>query len=434
MIPRYQTREMSALWDDAERLRRWTLVEVAACEGFHGRGEIPDVEMSAIRCANVPAPERVREIERTTNHDVVAFVRAFSENVGAPASRHLHRGLTSSDVVDTALATTLRDALEVLIESTLRLRRVVGHRAREHAHTVCVGRTHGVHAEPTTFGCKLAGWHCELSRAVERLRVVRRDISYGKMSGAVGTFSQTDPEFERAVLSRLGLEPEPVATQVVPRDRHASVVGALALLTASLERFATEIRSLQRTEIREVEEPFAEGQTGSSAMPHKRNPVVCERVCGIARLLRGWLVAAMEDVALWHERDISHSSVERVILPDAFQATHYALLRFCEVVEGMRVFPEAMRANLDRTRGLVFSQGVLGMLLGKGIGRQEAYEAVQRAAAAVWEGRAGDFREALLVDPALREREDAADFDAALDPAAYLRHVDALLARAGLED
>mgnify|MGYP006271026489 CR=1 FL=1 len=436
MIERYQTEAMAGIWNDDARFARWTRVEVAACAAFHARGEIPDAEMATIRAhAHHQSAARVREIEATTHHDVVAFVRALSESVGEPASRHLHRGLTSSDVIDTALAIALRDALDVLLAALDEARDAVAKRAIEHKYTACIGRTHGIHAEPTTFGLRLAGWYTELGRNKERLGRARESISYGKLSGAVGSFSQTDPDFEQRVLESLGLQAEPVATQVIPRDRHADVMNTLALLGAAIERFATEIRSLQRTDIREVEEPFRSGQTGSSAMPHKRNPILSERLTGMARLLRGGMVAACENVALWHDRDISHSSVERVSFPDAFHLCHYMLRTLKRLVEGLRIYPERMRTNIDATGGLVFSQSVLGALLQADWDRQAAYAVVQRAAMQIWEGQAASFRETLLATPELANADAGlqARIAQAFDLNNYFRNINTLFARAGLE-
>ncbi|MBI5508721.1 MAG: adenylosuccinate lyase [Deltaproteobacteria bacterium] len=433
MIPRYRTAKMEAIWSEDATFRRWTAVEIAACEAWHARGEIPDAEMSVIRTrASHQSAARVAELEAVTHHDVVAFVRAVGEAVGEPARRHLHRGLTSSDVVDSALALGMKASLEVVLDGVGALQAAVGHRAREFKNTLCVGRTHGVHAEPTTFGLRLAGFFTELQRNRERLTAATQQIAFGKLSGAVGTFSQTDPAFEAFVLGKLGLACEPVATQVVPRDRHAAVMCALAILGASLERFATDLRSLQRTEIREVEEPFAEGQTGSSAMPHKRNPISGERVVGLARLLRGYALSALEDVSLWHERDISHSSVERVIVPDAFHVADYMLAILLATVAKLRVYPERMLENLQLSRGLVSSQTVLHALLAKGLDRQRAYGAVQRAAMAVWERRQQDFRAALGAEAEVTATLTPAELEAALAFEPHLRHVDALFSRAGL--
>jgi adenylosuccinate lyase len=433
MISRYETEKMRAIWEPDATFARWTRVEVAACEVWHRRGAISAEDMTAIReRAHHQSAARVRELEKTTNHDVVAFVRAVAESIGE-AGRHVHRGLTSSDVVDTALALAMTDSLDVVIEALETAREVVRRRAIEHKDLVCVGRTHGIHAEPTTFGLRLAGWFTEMTRDLARLRAAREEIAVGKLSGAVGTFSQTDPAFEAQVLEQLGLRAEPVATQVVPRDRHASVFSALALLGATLERFAVEIRHLQRTDVREVEEPFTKGQTGSSAMPHKRNPITCERLTGMARLLRGYMVAAFEDVALWHDRDISHSSVERVAAPDAFHLVHYMLLKFTGLMEGLRVYPAAMAENLNKTRGLVFSQNVLGALLAHGLDRTTAYHAVQSAAMQVWEGEAADFRSALWADTRICGALTEAELGAAFDLTAYTQHISALFKRAGIE-
>jgi adenylosuccinate lyase len=435
MIGRYQTDAMRNIWNEEATFERWTRVEVAASEAFFARGEVPADEMQTIRDkAHHQSAERVREIEKTTNHDVVAFVRAVGEVVGEPAARHLHRGLTSSDVVDTALAMAVRDSLTVVIDATITLRSAVAKRAIEHKFTPCVGRTHGIHAEPTTFGLRLAGWYTELTRNIERLTQARADIRFGKLSGAVGTFSQTDPQFESFVLNLLDLDAEPIATQVVPRDRHASVMCAIAVLGASIERFATEIRALQRTDIRELEEPFTAGQTGSSAMPHKRNPITSERLTGMARLLRGYAVSALEDVALWHDRDISHSSVERVIFPDAFHLAHYMLQKLTHLVAHMRVYPQNMLDNLHKTQGLVFSQNVLGALLSKGHDRTLAYKAVQRCAMQVWEGEAKDFKSALKSDTWVQDALSAKELDQAFDLAGYSKHIDALFVRAGIQE
>ncbi len=432
MIGRYQSKVIAAIWDEDAVFSRWTRIEVAACEAFHARGEIPAAEMEAIRRAHHQSAARVRELEQVTDHDVVAFVRALSETVGEPASRHLHRGLTSSDVVDTGLALALKESLAAVVAAVSELEREVGKLALAHKHTFCAGRTHGVHAEPTTFGVKLLGYVTELRRQRARLEAAQADVSHGKLSGAVGTFSQTDPAFEAFVLERLGLTPEPVATQVVPRDRHAAAMCALALLGGGIERLATEIRHLQRTEVREAEEPFKTGQTGSSAMPHKKNPITCERLCGMARLLRGYAVAALEDQALWHERDISHSSVERIAMPDAFHLAHYMCGQAARVVRDLRVYPQNMRENLEKTRGLLFSQTVLGLMLKAGMDRQAAYAIVQAAAMQVWEGAAPSFEDALWQKPEVQRLLSREALHAAFDLAPYARHVDALFARAGL--
>ena len=435
MIERYQTDAMTAIWSEHAKFKRWTRVELAATEAFFHQGEVPEDEIEAIRTKHrAPAPARVKEIEAETNHDVVAFVRALSESIGEPACRHLHRGLTSSDVVDTANALALCESLDIIISATVALRDAVNKRAIEHKYTPCAGRTHGVHAEPTTFGLRLAGWSSELNRHIDRLRDSREHIAYAKLSGAVGTFSQTDPKFEAFVVKQLGLKPEPIATQVVPRDRHAQVLGHLALLGAGLERFATEIRSLQRTDLREAEEYFARGQTGSSAMPHKRNPITSERISGMARLLRGYMISAYENVALWHDRDISHSSVERVIFPDAFHCTHYMLERFSALISNLLVYPERMLENMNRTKGLLFSQNVLGCLLEAGMERQAAYKIVQRCAMAVWADEQSDLRTAIAAEPAVQAKLTGEDLAQAFELAPYFKHIDTLFARAEIRD
>ena len=430
MIERYQTEEMSRIWGEEAKFARWTRVEVAACDAFHNRGEIADDEIDKIRQGHHQSAARVSEHERETNHDVVAFVRAMSETVGEPACRHIHRGMTSSDVVDTALALALKESFEVVIPQAKALRDAIGNKALQYKTTPCAGRTHGVHAEPTTFGLRMAGWYTEMTRNIARLEQAADEVSYAKLSGAVGNFSQTDPEFEAFVLDKLSLRSEPVATQVVPRDRHASALSALALLGAGMERFATEIRSLQRTDLREAEEYFAKGQTGSSAMPHKRNHITCERITGMARLLRGYMLSGFENVALWHDRDISHSSVERVILPDAFHVAHYMLIKMTRVVENLLVYPERMLENMNNTKGLLFSQNVLGCLLRAGLERQHAYKSVQSAAMRVWAGEAPSFEGALLDEAVVRENVSPEELAKAFTLDAYTRHIDAIFDRA----
>ncbi len=400
MIPRYTLPEMGALWTDEAKLATWVEVEVLACEAHHELGVVPADDLAAIRSGEAPSPERVAEIEEETNHDVIAFLSAFAETIPVPEdaqhpSRWVHYGMTSSDLLDTALGATLGRATDLVLAEADGLVEVLKRRAVEHWDDVCAGRTHGVQAEPTTFGHKLAQFAFAVDRGRTRLRAAREAVAVGSISGAVGTYSNIDPFVERYVCDRLGIGVEPVATQVVARDRHAELLSALAVLGASVEQLGTEVRHLQRTEVREAEEPFREGQKGSSAMPHKRNPIMSERMCGLARLLRSAALAAMEDVALWHERDISHSSTERVILPDALIAAHYQLRIATRVVDGMRVFPDRMRENLDATGGLLASSQVLLTLIeDKGLSRDEAYETVQTAAMRTWHtGR--PFRETL---------------------------------------
>jgi adenylosuccinate lyase len=413
---------MAAVWSEEARLDTWLRVEILAAEAWARLGRITEEELRDIRRATVTI-ERVEALERVTNHDVAAFVQAAAESVGE-AGRWIHFGMTSSDLLDTALALHLRDAADLILARLEHLVGVVKARALEHRDTVCVGRTHGVIAEPTTFGHKLAVWAFELARDRDRLRRAREAISVGKVSGVVGTYSAVDPFVEEYVCRELGLAPAEAATQVVQRDRHAELLAALAVTGGTLEKMAVEIRHLARTEVREVQEPFGKGQKGSSAMPHKRNPILSERVTGLARLLRANLQAGLENMALWHERDISHSSVERVILPDSTIVLDYALHLMIGVLTGLVVLPDRMRANLDASGGLVFSQPVLLALIDRGMSRDQAYEVVQAAAAAAWDEDAS-FRRQLLEDPRmpLSEEELAPLFEPKLD------HLDAVFAR-----
>jgi adenylosuccinate lyase len=415
---------MQRIWSDESRLARWLEVELAALDGWAEVGAVPREAAEAIRQRAVPpSPERVAEIEEVTQHDVAAFVDAVAGDLGADG-RWLHYGLTSSDVLDTALALQVREAGQLILEGIERALEAVARRAEEHRDTVMVGRTHGVHAEPITFGAKLAGWAFEVERDRERVARALEGMRVGKLAGAVGTYAGGDPEVERIACERLGLVPESAATQVVPRDRHAELLSTLALCASSLERFATEIRHLARTEVGEVQEPFGRGQKGSSAMPHKRNPVVAERICGLARVVRAAALVGFENVPLWHERDISHSSAERVVLPDAFLALDYMLDRFAWLVEGLIVDAERMRSNLEGSHGLVFSQRVLTALVAGGLARDEAYRLVQRhAMRASEEGL--DFRELVGSDPEIAPRLDSSVFDLA----DAVKHVDVLFER-----
>jgi adenylosuccinate lyase len=417
---------MKRIWSDESRLARWLEVELAALEGWAEVGAVPREAMEEIRARAVPpTPERVAELEEETQHDVAAFVDTVAADLG-PVGRWLHYGLTSSDVLDTATALQMRAAGALILDGVERAVEVVVRRAEEHRETVMVGRTHGVHAEPITFGTKLAGWAFELDRNGERLSRALDEVSVGKLAGAVGTYGGGDPEVERIACERLGLAVEPVATQVVPRDRYADLLSTLALCGASLERFATEIRHLARTEVREVQEPFRRGQKGSSAMPHKRNPVVAERICGLARVVRAAAVVGLENVSLWHERDISHSSAERIVVPDAFLALDYMLDRFTWLMDGLVVDAECMRANLDASLGLVFSQRVLSALVAAGHGRDEAYRLVQRNALRSWE-EGKDFRALIEADPEIDL--DASALAEAFDLGDALRHTDVLFDR-----
>jgi adenylosuccinate lyase len=419
---------MQAIWSDEGKLARWLEVELAALDGWAEVGIVPAEDVAQIRAnAVAPTPERVLEIEERTQHDLAAFVDATAEGLG-PEGRWLHYGLTSSDVLDTALALQVRDAGALVLEGINRALAAVVRRAEEHRATPAVGRTHGVHAEATTFGAKLAGWAFELARDRERLSRALDGMRVGKIAGAVGTYGGGDPEVERVACERLGLAVEPVATQVVPRDRHAELLSTLALVAASLERFATEIRHLARTEVREVQEPFRSGQKGSSAMPHKRNPITAERICGLARVVRAAALVGLENVALWHERDISHSSAERVVLPDAFLALDYMLDRFAWLADGLLVDPERMRRNLDASHGLVFSQRVLLALVESSLTRDEAYRLVQRNALRAWDEET-DFRTLVEADPEIAGRIGTEGIAAAFDLDDALRHIDVLFER-----
>src|SRR5215813_10874604 len=390
MISRYTLPEMGAIWTEENKFQKWLDVEIAVCEVHAEMGVIPRDAVEQIRRTAAFSVDRIKEIERTTRHDVIAFTTALAENVG-PESRYIHYGLTSSDVVDTANALQLVDASALILEDLERLGHVLRRRAHEFKHTPMIGRTHGVHAEPITFGLVLALYYAENERNKERMRQARDGIAYGKISGAVGTFAHLDPEVEERVCRKLALKAEPISTQVVQRDRYAEYLSVLAIIASSMEKIALEVRHLQRTEVREAEEPFAAGQKGSSAMPHKRNPVVCEQICGLARVVRANAQAAFENVALWHERDISHSSVERVILADSAILTDYLLAKTTWLVDGMRVYPERMQRNLDATQGLIFSGQLLLELAAAGMLREDAYKLVQTHAMDAWEN-GGSFR------------------------------------------
>src|SRR3954467_2542177 len=427
MIPRYTHPEMGRIWSDQRRYETWLLVETAAAEAMAAAGIVPLEAARDIRQRGAFDIARIEEIEQTTQHDVIAFTTAVAEKVG-PSARWLHFGLTSSDVIDTAQALQMREACDVILKGLDALGEAVRERAFEHRMTPMRGRTHGVHAEPMTFGLKLALWYAEIDRDTDRIRRARATISVGKLSGAVGTFAHLSPDIEAAVCRQLGLEPAPVASQVIQRDRHAELLSMVAITGASLEKFALEVRGLQKTEIGEVEEPFGKGQKGSSAMPHKRNPIGCEQIVGLARLLRANAHAALEDVALWHERDISHSSVGRVILPDSFIVLDHTLRRFTRIVRGMVVNVERMRDNLNRSRGVVFSGTVLLELAKKGVSREQAYEWVQRnAMRSFHEGL--DFKALLLADADVTGALPAPDIERAFDLHEQLKHVDDIFRR-----
>jgi adenylosuccinate lyase len=427
MIQRYTHPEMGRIWGDQRRYETWLLVETAAAEAMAAAGIVPAEAARDIRERGAFDIARIEEIEQTTQHDVIAFTTAVAERVG-PSGRWLHFGLTSSDVIDTAQALQMREACDVILKDLDGLMDAIRDRALDHRRTPMIGRTHGVHAEPMTFGLKLALWHAELQRDVERVRRARAVVSVGKLSGAVGTFAHLPPSIEADVCRRLGLEAAPAASQVIQRDRHAELLGALAIAAASLEKFALEVRGLQKTEIGEVEEPFGKGQKGSSSMPHKRNPIGCEQIVGLARLVRANAHAAVENVALWHERDISHSSVERVILPDSFIALDHMLRRFTRIVNGLLVYPERMLENLNRSRGVVFSGTVLLELARRGISREQAYEWVQRNAMRSF-AEQRDFKALLLADPDVMRVLSAADVEKAFDLNQQLVHVDEIFDR-----
>jgi adenylosuccinate lyase len=434
MIPRYSRPEMASLWSPETRYRIWFEIEAHAADAMAALGAIPKAAARTIRARGAAMwrkgtfnPDRVDEIERTTRHDVIAFLTHVAEQVG-PAARFLHQGMTSSDVLDTCLAVQLARASDLLIAGCDRLLAALRNRAHEHKFTPMVGRSHGIHAEPVTFGLKLAGFHAEFQRARARLVAARAEIAVCKISGAVGTFANVDPRVEAHVARKLGLAVEPASTQVIPRDRHAAHFAALGVVASSVERLATEIRHLQRTELREAEEFFSPGQKGSSAMPHKRNPVLTENLTGLARIVRAAVTPALENVALWHERDISHSAVERVFAPDATIALDFALNRLAGVIEKLLVYPERMRANLDLLGGLVHSQRVLLALIQAGMSRENAYALVQRLAMETWR-EGGHFRDRLAADPAVSRRLKPRELDALFDLGYHTKHIDTIFRR-----
>ena len=429
MIERYSRPTMKRVWSDENKYDKWLLVELAVCEAWADDGVVPQADMEKLRAARYDI-DRLNQVLERTRHDMTAFLASVTEGLG-PEGRWLHLGLTTSDVWDTATGLQLTDAADLLDEEIEGLLHVLKSRALEHKDTLMMGRTHGVHAEPITFGLKMALWWDEMRRNRKRLSDAREVIAVGKISGPVGTHATVSPSIETRVCRRLGIEAAPVSNQVVQRDRHAQFVTTLALMAASLEKFATEIRGLQRTEIREVEEPFGEGQTGSSSMPHKRNPELTERVCGLARLLRGHAVTALENVALWGERDISHSSAERVILPDSCLALDYILDLFAGVMRGLRVYPEQMKQNMELNRGMLFSQRTLLSLIEKGQSRDEAYELVQSISAKTWD-QGGDFRELVAADPEVGSRLSASELEGLFDYGYYVRYVDEVFDRIGL--
>ncbi len=418
---------MRQIWTEENKFRIWLQIEILACEARR----IPRKDLAIIKRRAKFEVARISEIEKTTNHDVIAFLTNVAEHVG-PASRHIHEGLTSSDVVDTALAVQMTQAADILIADVKQLQKVVAAKAKKYKRVPMIGRTHGVHAEPITFGLKMALMYDEFSRALERLQRARDVVAVGKISGAVGTYAHMNPKVEQYVCKKLGLKPDKISTQIVQRDRHAEFQAALALVGCSIDRWALEFRHLQRTEVLEAEEYFAAGQKGSSAMPHKRNPITCERLCGLARVLRGNALAAMENVALWHERDISHSSVERIILPDSTTLLDYMLITLADVVEKLLVHPERMKANLEMSKGLIHSQAVLLALTKKGLTREKAYELVQRNAMKTW-SNSRTFKEFLLEDAAVMKVLTRREVDDLFDLTVHLRKVDAIFKKVGIK-
>ena len=428
MLERYTLPEMGELWTDTYKMKTWLQVEIAVCEAQAQLGYIPTTAMEEIKAKANFDLSRVLAIEAEVRHDVIAFLTNVNEYVG-DAGRYIHLGLTSSDVLDTGLALQLRASLNLILEQIEDLIQAIRYQAQQHRHTVMVGRSHGIHAEPITFGFKLAGWLAEVLRNRDRLVRLRRDISVAKISGAVGTYANVDPKIEAIAAQQLGLEPDTASTQVISRDRHADYVGQLALLAASLERFAVEIRNLQRTDVLEVEEFFAKGQKGSSAMPHKRNPIRSERLSGIARIIRGHAIAALENVALWHERDISHSSVERVILPDSCILIHFMLKETTDLIKHLQVYPENMKRNMNVYGGVIFSQRVLLSLVEKGMTREDAYGIVQSSAHQAWNKPDGNFRDLISNDAKVKEYLSPAEIESCFDPQYHLQHLDEIYQR-----
>lgn len=430
MIERYSLPKMAKVWSEEHKYEIMLAVELYTCEAWQKLGKIPKKALLAIKSKASIDIEKIKKIEEKTKHDVVAFVNNLSENLG-PNARYVHMGLTSNDVLDTTLGVQMRDAFVILIEDVEKLLSSLAKTAKKYKNSPCIGRTHGVHAEPTTFGWKIALWHDEMRRNLDRLRSAKDGIAVGKLSGTIGTYSNIEPEIEEYVCGKLGLSIAYGATQVVSRDRHAACLAAMAVTAASLEKFATEIRHLARTEVQEAEEPFGRDQKGSSAMPHKRNPVICERICGLARVLRSNAMASLENISLWHERDISHSSVERVILPDSCIALDYMLNLFFEVVEGLNVYPKNMVQNLTKTNGLIFSQCVLLELMKKGLSRPQAYDIVQRNA---FSSRAlnRDFKEVLMKDPQVKRHLSVSEIESCFNIKYYLRHIDRIFSNLGL--
>jgi len=431
MIERYSRPQMKKIWSEQNKFDQWLKVEIAACEAWAELGKIPQEAIPKINKASYNL-DRIAEFLEVTHHDMTAFLNSVAESLGEEA-RFIHLGLTSSDIIDTALSLQLKEAADILEQDISELIATLENKAIEHKYTIMMGRTHGVHAEPITFGLKLALWAEEMKRNAQRLAEAKRIISVGKISGAVGTYATVPPEVEEKACSKLGLAPAPISSQIIQRDRHAQFITTLAIIASSLEKFATEIRSLQRTEILEVEEPFQAGQTGSSAMPHKRNPELCERICGLARLVRGHALTSMENIALWHERDISHSSAERIILPDSCLVIDYTLSLFTSIMKGLNVYPGNMRRNLDLTQGLVSSQRVLLALIDKGVGREKAYRMVQDKAMSAWQEKKS-LLSLLEADAKITAYLSKPELESLFDYDYYLKYVDSVFERLGLTE
>ncbi|MDD3269789.1 MAG: adenylosuccinate lyase [Syntrophomonadaceae bacterium] len=431
MIERYTLPEMGKIWSEDNKLNNWLQIEVAACEAWAELGKIPAAAVKVIKERAAFNCKRIAEIEAQVHHDVIAFLTSVAEHVGDD-SKYIHYGMTSSDILDTGLAMQMRDASAIILGKLERLKAVAADKARQYKYTLNIGRTHGVHGEPTTFGLKMALWYTELERDIKRLEEAQEVAAYGAISGPVGNFALLDPRVEEYVCSKLGLKPCPVSTQIIQRDRHAQFMTTLAVIASSLEKMATEIRNLQRTEILEVEEPFQKGQKGSSAMPHKRNPMMSERVAGLSRVIRGNAMAALENVALWHERDLTHSSVERVIIPDSCILLDYVLEKFIAIVQGLVVYPDNMMFNLNKTKGLAFSQQLMLALIGKGLLREDAYQLVQRNAMQSW-GERLDFQELVAQDEDITRHLSIEEIDQIFDLSIYTANVDYIFKRCGLE-
>ncbi len=431
MIQRYTLSEMGAVWNETSKLNNWLQIEIAACEAWAKLGRIPEEAVTVINSKAAFDVQRVKEIEAEVRHDVIAFLTNVAENVG-DESKYIHLGMTSSDILDTGLAMQMRDSADLILKRLETLQEAVGEKARQYKYTLNIGRTHGVHGEPTTFGLKMALWFTEIQRNIDRLKEARRVIAFGAISGAVGNFAHLEPQVEEYVCRKLGLQPCPVSTQIIQRDRHAQFLTTLAVIGSSLEKMATEVRNLQRTEILEVEEPFTKGQKGSSAMPHKRNPMMSERVAGLSRVLRGNALAALENVSLWHERDLTHSSVERVIIPDSCVLLDYMLDKFTTIVRGLVVYEDNMQRNIEHTRGLVFSQELMLALVGKGMLREDAYRLVQEHAMSSW-SQGCDFKDLIQNDEEIMKQLTIADIELIFSYDIYKDKVDHIFKRCGLD-